>query len=125
MSFLARRLDSVKPSPTMAATARAKQLQAEGRDIIALQAGEPDFDTPVNIQEAAIAAMRAGDTRYTVVDGTPELKRAIQKQIETRLGRMIIKGEVHDNENVLVDLKPKAEELSFEVVPNPVTVTAA
>jgi ATP-dependent Clp protease ATP-binding subunit ClpB len=62
---------------------------------------------------------------YDPTYGARPLKRAIQKQIETRLGRMIIKGEVHDNENIVVDLKPKAEELSFEVVPNPVPVTAA
>jgi aspartate aminotransferase len=76
-SLLATRLAAVKPSATMAATARAQELKAEGRDVIGLGAGEPDFDTPDNIKEAAIAAMRAGDTKYTVVDGRPDLKDAV------------------------------------------------
>ena len=69
MPFLADRLARVKPSPTMAITALATELKAAGRDIISLSQGEPDFDTPPNIQEAAIAAMRRGETRYTVFDG--------------------------------------------------------
>ena len=77
MSFLAKRLDRIQPSPTIAVTTLAKELEAAGRDVIGLGAGEPDFDTPANIQEAAIAAMRRGETRYTAVDGTPELKKAI------------------------------------------------
>src|SRR5215468_10613764 len=77
MSFLADRLARVKPSPTMAMTALATELKAAGRDIISLSVGEPDFDTPSNIQEAAIAAMRRGETRYTVFDGSLELKRAV------------------------------------------------
>ena len=77
MPFLADRLARVKPSPTMAMTALATELKAAGRDIISLSVGEPDFDTPPNIQEAAIAAMRRGETRYTTFDGTIELKRAV------------------------------------------------
>src|SRR6266849_6743053 len=77
MSFLADRLVRVKPSPTMAITALATELKADGRDVIALSQGEPDFDTPENIREAAIAAIQRGDTRYTVFDGRIELKRAI------------------------------------------------
>src|SRR5690349_2376397 len=77
MPFLADRLARVKPSPTMAMTALATELKASGRDIISLSVGEPDFDTPANIQEAAVAAMRRGETRYTAVDGTPALKQAI------------------------------------------------
>jgi len=77
MSFLAKRLDRIQPSPTMAITALAAELKAAGRDVIGLAAGEPDFDTPANIQEAAIAAMRRGETRYTAVDGSPALKKAI------------------------------------------------
>jgi aspartate aminotransferase len=77
MPFLADRLARVKPSPTMAMTALATELKAAGRDIISLSQGEPDFDTPANIKEAAIAAIRAGDTKYTVFDGRIELKRAI------------------------------------------------
>ena len=71
------RIGRVKPSPTLAATARAAQLRAEGKDIVSLTAGEPDFDTPAHIAEAGIAAIRAGHTRYTDVGGTPELKDAI------------------------------------------------
>ena len=77
MPFLADRLARVKPSPTMAITALATELKAAGRDIVSLSVGEPDFDTPPNIQEAAIAAMRRGETRYTVFDGSIELKRAV------------------------------------------------
>jgi len=70
-------MQRIKPSPTLAVTARAAKLKAEGKDIIGLGAGEPDFDTPAHIAEAGIAAIRAGMTRYTNVDGTPELKDAI------------------------------------------------
>jgi aspartate aminotransferase len=77
MSFLAERLGRIKPSPTIAVTQKARELKAAGRDVIGLGAGEPDFDTPDNIKEAAIAAIRRGETKYTAVDGTPELKAAI------------------------------------------------
>jgi len=74
---LAARVQAVKPSATLAITARAKALRAEGKDVIGLGAGEPDFDTPDHIKEAAIAAIRAGFTKYTAVDGTTELKQAV------------------------------------------------
>jgi aspartate aminotransferase len=77
MSFLSQTLDRVKPSPTIAVTTRAAELKAAGRDVIGLGAGEPDFDTPANIKAAAIAAIDSGKTKYTAVDGIPELKRAI------------------------------------------------
>jgi aspartate aminotransferase len=77
MSFLSAALTRIKPSPTMAVTARAAELRAAGKDVIGLGAGEPDFDTPDHIKEAAIAAIRAGDTKYTAVDGTKALKEAI------------------------------------------------
>jgi aspartate aminotransferase len=77
MPFLSQTLDRVKPSPTIAVTTRAAELKAAGRDIIGLGAGEPDFDTPDHIKAAAIAAIHAGRTKYTAVDGIPELKRAI------------------------------------------------
>ena len=77
MSILAERLSRIKPSPTIAVSTKARELKAAGRDVIGLGAGEPDFDTPENIKEAAIAAMRRGETKYTAVDGTPELKAAI------------------------------------------------
>jgi aspartate aminotransferase len=77
MSILASRLARIKPSPTIAVTQKARELKAAGRDVLSLGAGEPDFDTPDTIKEAAIAAIRAGDTKYTPVDGTPALKKAI------------------------------------------------
>jgi aspartate aminotransferase len=77
MSFLSKTLDRVKPSPTIAVSNLAMELQAQGRDIISLGAGEPDFDTPANIRAAGIDAINAGKTRYTAVDGIAELKAAI------------------------------------------------
>ena len=77
MTFLSATLDRVKPSPTIAVTTKAQELQAAGRDVIGLGAGEPDFDTPDSIKAAGIAAIEAGKTKYTAVDGIPELKKAI------------------------------------------------
>jgi aspartate aminotransferase len=77
MSIESAALRRVKPSPTIAVSAKARELIAQGRDVISLGAGEPDFDTPDNIKEAAIAAIRDGRTKYTDVDGIPELKTAI------------------------------------------------
>ena len=77
MAFLSDTLARVKPSPTIAMPNKAAELKAAGRDVIGLSAGEPDFDTPTNIKDAAIAAIHAGKTKYTAVDGIPELKAAI------------------------------------------------
>lgn len=77
---LSQRVQNIKPSLTLAITARAKALKAEGKDIIGLGAGEPDFDTPDHIKQAAIAAINAGQTKYTAVDGTPELKAAVARK---------------------------------------------
>ena len=77
MPFLSDTLSRVKPSPTIAVTTKAAELKAQGRDVIGLGAGEPDFDTPANIREAAKRAIDNGKTRYTAVDGIPELKTAI------------------------------------------------
>ncbi len=79
---LSKRVNAIKPSPTLAVSKLASQLKAEGRDIIGLGTGEPDFDTPKHICDAAIEAIRGGDTRYTAVDGTPALKRAIVDKFE-------------------------------------------
>ena len=84
MSALAARLSRIKPSPTIAVSTKARELKAAGRDVIGLGAGEPDFDTPDNIKEAAISAIRAGDTKYTAVDGTPALKAAIVSEVQAR-----------------------------------------
>src|SRR4051795_1724515 len=77
MKLIADRLDRISPSLTIAMTSKARALKAAGKDVIGLAAGEPDFDTPANIKEAAIAAIRRGETKYTDVDGIPELKKAI------------------------------------------------
>ena len=77
MAFLSDTLARVKPSPTIAVTTKANELKAAGKDVIGLGAGEPDFDTPQNVKDAAKAAIDAGKTKYTAVDGIPELKKAI------------------------------------------------
>ncbi len=77
MELLSKTLARVKPSPTIAVTTKAQELKAAGRDVIGLGAGEPDFDTPQNIKDAAVAAIAAGKTKYTAVDGIAELKQAI------------------------------------------------
>ena len=77
MSIISNNLKKIKPSPTIAVTQKARELKAAGKDVIGLGAGEPDFDTPENIKEAAIKAIKDGDTKYTAVDGTPALKKAI------------------------------------------------
>jgi len=77
MSFLANNLNKIKPSATLAITAKAKELKALGKDVIPLSAGEPDFNTPENIQKAAIIAIQNGETKYTAIDGTKALKQAI------------------------------------------------
>lgn len=80
--ILADRVQLVKPSPTLAVAAKAAQMKAEGLDIISLGTGEPDFDTPQHIKDAAIAAIKAGFTKYTAVDGIPELKQAIRDKFK-------------------------------------------
>ncbi len=77
MSFLASSLSNIKPSPTIAISMKAAELKASGKDIISLSMGEPDYDTPDNVKQAAIAAINKGDTKYTAVDGTAALKKAI------------------------------------------------
>ncbi|MBW0157687.1 pyridoxal phosphate-dependent aminotransferase [Sedimentimonas flavescens] len=86
MAFLSDTLARVKPSPTIAVTNKARELKEAGRDVIGLGAGEPDFDTPDNIKAAAIAAINSGKTKYTAVDGTPELKKAICDKFERENG---------------------------------------
>jgi aspartate aminotransferase len=82
MASLSDRVNRVKPSLTLVITAKAAELKRAGKDIISLGAGEPDFDTPENIKAAGIAAIQNGQTRYTAVDGTPELKEAIQAKFK-------------------------------------------
>ena len=80
MSIISDSLKRIKPSPTIAVSQKAKELKAAGKDVIGLGAGEPDFDTPENIKNAAIKAIKDGDTKYTTVDGTNALKEAIVKK---------------------------------------------
>ena len=80
MSIVSNSLKRIKPSPTIAVTSKAREMRAAGKDVIGLGAGEPDFDTPDNIKEAAIQAIKSGDTKYTAVDGTPALKKAIKQK---------------------------------------------
>ena len=82
MSIVSNSLKRIKPSPTIAVTTKARELRAAGKDVIGLGAGEPDFDTPDNIKDAAIEAIKNGDTKYTAVDGTPALKKAIQAKFK-------------------------------------------
>jgi aspartate aminotransferase len=86
MSFFAAALDRIKPSATIAVTMKAMELKAAGRDVIGLGAGEPDFDTPPNIKAAAKAAIDRGETKYTAVDGTPALKKAIAAKFKRENG---------------------------------------
>ncbi len=82
MSIISDSLKRIKPSPTIAVSQKARELRAAGKDVIGLGAGEPDFDTPNNIKNAAIKAIKGGDTKYTAVDGTPALKNAIIKKFK-------------------------------------------
>src|SRR6476661_1198484 len=80
--FVSEALARIKPSPTISVSQKARELKAAGRDVIGLGAGEPDFDTPDTIKEAAIAAIRRGETKYTAVEGIPELRAAIAKKLK-------------------------------------------
>jgi aspartate aminotransferase len=86
MTLIADRLNRISPSQTIAISSKARALKAEGRDIISLSAGEPDFDTPAHIKQAAIAAINAGDTKYTDVSGTPALRRAVAAKFKRDSG---------------------------------------
>ncbi len=86
MMKLAARVQQIKPSPTLAISAKAKAMQAAGVDVINFGAGEPDFDTPDNIKAAGIKAIQEGFTRYTAVPGIPELKKAIQAKLSRENG---------------------------------------
>lgn len=94
MKLVAKRLDVVEPSPTLAITAKANQLKASGLDVVGFGAGEPDFDTPAHIKEAAKKAMDQGKTKYTPVSGTVSLKEAIIKKFETENGLKYEKSQI-------------------------------
>src|SRR6478736_9335861 len=95
MSLESAALRRIAPSATIAISAKARALKAAGRDIIALSAGEPDFDTPDNIKDAAIAAIKAGKTKYTDPDGMPELKAAICAKFKRENGLDYKPSQVH------------------------------
>ena len=86
MAIIAKRMSVIRPSATVALNTKALELKAAGRDVIGLAAGEPDFDTPENVAEAGIAAIRAGDTKYTAPDGRPELKAAVARKLKRENG---------------------------------------
>ncbi|HYD43656.1 MAG TPA: aminotransferase class I/II-fold pyridoxal phosphate-dependent enzyme, partial [Phenylobacterium sp.] len=95
MSLESDALRRIAPSATIAISAKARALKANGRDVIALSAGEPDFDTPDNIKEAAIKAIRDGKTKYTDPDGMPELKEAIVAKFARENGLSYKTGQIH------------------------------
>ena len=94
MSFIAARLNRIKPSPSSMAGQRARELRASGRDIVGLTSGEPDFDTPANVCDAVVRAMAASKTKYTDVGGTPELKSAISAKFKRDNGLDYAPGEI-------------------------------
>lgn len=94
MSIISKRLDAIKPSPTLAVSAKAAELKRKGVDVISLGAGEPDFDTPDNIKQAAIQGIKNGATKYTNADGTPELKQAVCDKFRRENGLTYVPEEV-------------------------------
>jgi len=127
MSRISVKVDQIKPSATVTVSALAMDLRAQGKDIISLGAGEPDFDTPAHIREAAIAAIHAGKTRYTQVDGTPELKAAIahkfreQNGLEFTAAQIIVSnGAKQSLYNLMVALLDLGDEV---IVPAPYWVS--
>ena len=124
---LANRVQRVKPSPTLAVTAKAAELRAAGKDIIGLGAGEPDFDTPEHIREAAIAAINEGETRYTPVDGTPALKKAVINKFKRENGLdydgkqvLVSSGAKHSLYNLMCALLNEGDEV---IIPAPYWVS--
>lgn len=95
MTILSSSLSRIKPSPTIAVTQKARELKEKGVDVISLGAGEPDFDTPDNVKEAAIRAINSGDTKYTTVDGTPKLKEAIINKFKKENGLDFSKDQIN------------------------------
>lgn len=124
---LSRRAEQIQPSATLAIDAKAKQMKADGIDVLGFGAGEPDFPTPPHIVDAAVAALRAGDTRYTPVGGTPELKGAVCRSLERDYGLVYAPGEVtvscgakHTLFNLFLALLDEGDEV---IVPAPFWVS--
>ena len=95
MTILSSSLSRIKPSPTIAVTQKARELKEKGVDVISLGAGEPDFDTPNNVKNAAIEAINNGETKYTAVDGTPKLKEAIINKFKRENGLVFTKDQIN------------------------------
>ena len=126
-TILSNRVQKIKPSATMAVSDKAKQLKAQGVKIVSMGSGEPDFDTPVNIQKAANQAIAAGETRYTAVDGTPQLKKAICEKFKRENGLdysvsevMVSSGGKQVFYNLCQAILSKGDEV---VIPNPYWVS--
>jgi aspartate aminotransferase len=127
VSRISHRVNQIKPSATIMVSMKAMQLKAQGKDIVSLGFGEPDFDTPEHIREAAIAAIREGKTRYTQVDGTPELKQAIvekfrrDNELNFEPGQILVSnGAKQSLFNCLVALLNRSDEV---IVPAPYWVS--
>ena len=127
MSRISQKVDQIKSSATILVSMKAMELKAAGKDIISLGAGEPDFDTPEHVCEAAIAAIRAGKTRYTQVDGTPELKAAIVRKLKRENGLaykaeqvIVSNGAKQSLYNLMVALLNRGDEV---IVPAPYWVS--
>ena len=117
MNFLAKRVLNIKPSPTIAATAKAAELKASGLDVIGLGAGEPDFDTPLHIKNAAINAINSGKTKYTSVDGINELKSEIIKKFKKDKHSTIgLSKSVNKRKKLLSYLKRKKPESYDKII---------
>ena len=126
-NMVAQRAANIKPSPTLAVTAKAAELKAAGRDIIALSAGEPDFDTPEHIKEAAIKAVRDGKTKYTAAGGMPELKQAVadkflrENNLAYKPDQILVScGAKHSIYNVMQALLNPGDEV---IIPSPYWVS--
>ena len=124
---LSNRVKAIKPSPTLAVTSRARELRAAGKDVIGLGAGEPDFDTPDHIKQAANEAIAAGMTKYTAVDGTPELKQAIidafkrNNQLDYEANQVLVSvGAKHSLYNLFQALIENGDEV---IIPAPYWVS--
>ena len=126
-SILASRLSRIQPSATMAVTGRAQELKAAGVDVIGLGAGEPDFDTPENAKEAAIAAMKAGQTKYTLVPGTMELREAICAKFEHENGLKYTPAQIQvasgGKQNIYNAVMATVEEGDEVIIPAPYWVS--
>ena len=127
MSILATRLGRIQPSQTMAVTGRARQMKAEGRDVIGLGAGEPDFDTPDHIKDAAVKAIRDGYTKYTDVPGSIQLREAVCAKFSRENGLTYVPDQVQvacgGKQNIFNAMMATVEAGDEVIIPAPYWVT--